>query len=401
MSASPRYILINHAIGEVRAALVSGGRLMALSYFRDSEPSLVGQKYNARVRRINKELDGAFLDLGDKQEAFLPARHARRIAPHKKPRHIGQSVFEGQLIIIEIVRDALVGDNKLAVARAIAAPEPAQSKALSVGCLQPLPSSLVRAAMAFAPLEGDQVLVDSTAALGELKHHVGAAELHLGPVGFFEAEDIDATIDQVISGEIALKSGGTLTLDETRAVTLFDVNSGSGGKGRGAEQVRLNTNLEALSVIADTLRIFNIGGLMVVDFIDLEGKASINSLNKSMDRVFSHDSAAIERTGLSRFGLVEIKRSRRGQSLLSLLGDRHGGYNVRAQAYALLRAGLKAGEEPGAGEIELAAPVAVIDWLQANQHLLDKLKRRTARELVLNVLKDGAQPRAGRTGNRK
>ncbi len=100
------------------------------------------------------------------------------------------------------------------------------------------------------------------------------------------------------------------------------MNTGGAGRGRDAARTRLQTNLEAAAKIAWALRFLDIGGLVVIDFISMNTKDDRSAVLESLDAALAGDPAGTERSGFSRFGLVELARQKRGPSIVQRLGGK-------------------------------------------------------------------------------
>ncbi len=131
----------------------------------------------------------------------------------------------------------------------------------------------------------------------------------------FEAYDVDRQIENALKRKVWLKSGGSLIIEETEAMTVIDVNTGK-FVGRGdQEDTILRTNLEAAAEVVNQLRIRDIGGIIVVDFIDMLSRKNQDALLREIGAQLKKDRAKSSYTGISEFGLVQITRKRVRQSL--------------------------------------------------------------------------------------
>ena len=147
----------------------------------------------------------------------------------------------------------------------------------------------------------------------------GKIKLYEEETPLLEAFGVAEKIDAAISGVIPLPSGGNLFIEETHAMTVIDVNSGTMQRGTSPEGVYLATNLEAAKAIAGELRFQNLSGLITVDFIDLPGKAAQEKVLEALDAALARDPLSVERTGFNRFGLLSLRRKRRGKTLKTML----------------------------------------------------------------------------------
>jgi len=123
---------------------------------------------------------------------------------------------------------------------------------------------------------------------------------------------IEASLDSIVQ----LKSGGYLVIHPTEALVSVDVNSGRSTKERNVERTALRTNLEAAEEVARQMRLRDLAGLIVIDFIDMDENRNNRAVEKKMKEAISRDRARIQASRISQFGLMEISRQRRRRSLL-------------------------------------------------------------------------------------
>jgi ribonuclease G len=149
-------------------------------------------------------------------------------------------------------------------------------------------------------------------ALPLIKHYPGGRPI-------FDLHSIEDEIERALGREVPLKSGGTLVIDQTEAMTIVDVNTAGFVGKRNLEETVFKTNLEAAQSIARQLRLRNIGGIIIVDFIDMLDKGHQQQVVKALERGLSKDSTKNNLTDVSTLGLVEITRKRTRESLERLL----------------------------------------------------------------------------------
>ncbi len=137
----------------------------------------------------------------------------------------------------------------------------------------------------------------------------------------FEEYDIDSICEKMMKQKIYLKSGGYLIIQEAESLCAIDVNSGS-TKGENFEQVVLKTNLEAVKEIALQLRLRNIGGIIVIDFIDMEKEEHRKNVYNTLKEAVKLDKAKIKIWPITDVGLIEMTRQRKSESILSFLSDK-------------------------------------------------------------------------------
>lgn len=141
-------------------------------------------------------------------------------------------------------------------------------------------------------------------------------ELYTGRDPIFDEYGIEDEISRALSRKVPLPSGGYLIIDQAEALTAIDVNTGRfTGKGKDVEETICQTNLEAVREIAYQLRFRNIGGLLVLDFIDMERPANRDKVYKALVNVLKKDRATTTITRISELGLVEMTRKRTRESL--------------------------------------------------------------------------------------
>lgn len=136
------------------------------------------------------------------------------------------------------------------------------------------------------------------------------------PAPIFETYNVQQQIEDIFKREVPLPSGGYICIDETEALIAIDVNTGKGGGKRGDQpEVILETNLEAAEEVARQLRLRNIGGQVVIDFIDMRLTKDRDTIYKHMRKLVKNDRAKTHVLPLSRFGLMEMTRQREHESL--------------------------------------------------------------------------------------
>ena len=135
----------------------------------------------------------------------------------------------------------------------------------------------------------------------------------------FDLYNVEDDIQKALQTRVALKSGGYLMIDQTEAMTTIDVNTGSYVGGRTLEDTVFKTNMEATQVIARQLRLRNLGGIIIIDFIDMQEAQHREDVMKQFDRMLERDHAKTKITQVSELGLVEMTRKRTRESLEHLV----------------------------------------------------------------------------------
>jgi len=149
---------------------------------------------------------------------------------------------------------------------------------------------------------------------------VDKIKLHDEDVPLFASYGIESKIESAFSREVKLRSGGSLVIDSGEALTSIDINSAKSTKGSDIEETALKTNLEAASEIGKQVKLRDLGGLIVIDFIDMEDPKSNEKVEKAMYNSTKQDHARIQLDKISRFGLMEMSRQRIKPALNDLMG---------------------------------------------------------------------------------
>ncbi|NOQ12877.1 MAG: Rne/Rng family ribonuclease [Methyloprofundus sp.] len=148
-----------------------------------------------------------------------------------------------------------------------------------------------------------------------MPHYLNKAKLYSDAVPLFNRYQIETQIETAYSREVPLPSGGELVIDHTEALTSVDINSARATKGSDIEETAFNTNLEAADEIARQLRLRDLGGLFVIDFIDMLANKNQRAVENRLRDALKIDRARIQTSRISRFGLLEMSRQRIRPSL--------------------------------------------------------------------------------------
>ena len=190
-------------------------------------------------------------------------------------------------------------------------------------------------------------------------------QLHAEPTPLFVKHKVEDHLSQIYSPVVPLRSGGYLVINQTEALVAVDVNSGKSTRERNIEATALKTNMEAAEEAARQLRLRDLAGLIVIDFIDMDESKNNRAVEKKLKDCLKDDRARVQMGKISAFGLMEISRQRRRTGVLE--GTTHvcehcaGTGRVRSvesSALAALRT-LELEALKGGGEVTLKAPAAV------------------------------------------
>ncbi|OAI16106.1 ribonuclease E [Methylomonas lenta] len=169
----------------------------------------------------------------------------------------------------------------------------------------------------------DEILIDQEAAFKlahnflkqVMPHNLQKAKLYEDSVPLFSRYQIETQIEMAYKREVSLPSGGSIVIDHTEALTSIDINSARATKGSDIEDTAFNTNLEASDEIARQLRLRDLGGLFVIDFIDMMSNKNQREVENRLRDALKIDRARIQTGRISRFGLMEMSRQRLRPSL--------------------------------------------------------------------------------------
>ncbi|MGO9037702.1 MAG: ribonuclease G [Steroidobacteraceae bacterium] len=173
----------------------------------------------------------------------------------------------------------------------------------------------------------DRVLIDQPAAYREMQEFASTfmpdvlprIELYAAGRPVFELHNVEEEIQKALDRKVSLKSGGYLIIDQTEAMTTIDVNTGAFVGHRNLEETIFRTNLEAAVTIARQLRLRNLGGIIIIDFIDMEEPEHRRQVIQALERALSDDHVKTNISSVSPLGLVEMTRKRTRESLEHLL----------------------------------------------------------------------------------
>ncbi|NIG98017.1 MAG: ribonuclease G [Serratia symbiotica] len=144
-------------------------------------------------------------------------------------------------------------------------------------------------------------------------------ELYTGNPPIFDLYDVEKEIQQVLERKVALKSGGYLIIDQTEAMTTVDINTGAFVGHRNLDETIFNTNIEATQAIARQLRLRNLGGIIIIDFIDMHNEEHRRRVLHSLEQALNKDRVKTTVNGFSQLGLVEMTRKRTRESIEHVL----------------------------------------------------------------------------------
>ncbi len=169
-----------------------------------------------------------------------------------------------------------------------------------------------------------EILVDTEEAYNQVNHYLSflpakqktaKVKLHMGSRPIFNHYDIEEQIEAIYKPVVKLPSGGSIVINPTEALVAIDVNSGRTGKDKNFEETIFLANMEAATEIARQLRLRDLGGLIVIDFIDMRSAKHTREVEKEVKNSMKRDKAKADLSRISRFGLMQISRQKMGSPI--------------------------------------------------------------------------------------
>jgi ribonuclease E len=149
-----------------------------------------------------------------------------------------------------------------------------------------------------------------------MPRYQGRVKLYREKKPLFAKYQLEEQIEAIYSHKVELKSGGSIVIDPTEALVAIDVNSGRATREKGIEETAFKTNLEAAQEVARQLRLRDLGGLIVIDFIDMRNLKHVQEIEKTLKQAVKRDKARIQVSRISQFGLLELSRQRLKPTIL-------------------------------------------------------------------------------------
>ncbi len=313
-------VWLDGAVGETRYLLVRRGRPMTLTITRWSDAgrrARWGEVYAGRVRKVERALRGAFVDLGLKDEqGFLPLSAARG------------EIRKGQALAVRIAREGT--RSKGPVLDTLSDVEPG------------------------APLTRMDRREEDEA-------HDRAA-----PADIETRRAIDATIDEALSMRVPLAGGGAITIEPTTALTAIDVDSAGRTGEADPERLALALNIEAAHEAMRQLRLRAQGGLAAIDFVSMRQAQNRKAVEAALKEAVLRDPWNPQFAPMSRFGIVELSRAQYMRPVRDVLLDADGRRSAETVALEALRAIERESAAARGRKVAAALAADVADWLSAN-----------------------------------
>jgi ribonuclease E len=237
---------------------------------------------------------------------------------------------------------------------------------------------IVRAIRDYVRNDIGEVLIDGADAYQEasqfvekvMPHYASKIKQYSGEIPLFNRYQVESQIETAFQREVHLPSGGSIVIDPTEAMVAIDINSARATRGSDIEETALQTNLEAADEIARQLRLRDMGGLIVIDFIDMSSNRNQRAIENRMRDALEADRARVQVGRISRFGLLEMSRQRLRPSLgetIATVCPRCDGQgtirDTKSLALVILRLIQDEAQKDRSAEIRAMVPVDVATYL--------------------------------------
>ena len=218
----------------------------------------------------------------------------------------------------------------------------------------------------------EEILIDDEAMHAEaldfaksvIPDHADKVIFYNEDISLFNRYQIESQIELAFQREISLPSGGSIVIDPTEAMVSIDVNSARSTKGKDIESTAFATNMEAAKEVARQLRLRDLGGLIVIDFIDMQDEKHQQKVENTFRSAVQSDRARIQIAGISRFGLLELSRQRLRPSLEETYDIQHVQVRgTRSLGQSILRIIGEDAAKENTGEIHVYVPADVSSYL--------------------------------------
>lgn len=376
-----RELLINVGIGEIRAATLSQGKVEEFYIERTNKAKITGNIYKGRVLRIVPGINGIFVDIGLERSALLVLEDAPSVQekdelivqvlkeplnqkgavvtthlhlasvslvykPYGKEHYISskiKSAKERERLHTTIKK--LHSNGGSFILRTSAKDKTEEQLLKEIDYLKQtwglilerknskthmlyedlnLPLSILRDRAYVDNIKVDckkvyqELLAYADRFLPELKNNISHYQ---SEEALFNLYGVETLLEKALERRVELKSGAYLIIDTTEAMTTVDVNTGSFTEYKNAEFGLLQVNLEAAKIIAEQIRLRNLSGIIIIDFINMRDKRHQEKVIESLKEAFMQDDVKTVVGGLTHFGLVEVSRQRRGISLSQQISE--------------------------------------------------------------------------------
>ena len=258
---------------------------------------------------------------------------------------------------------------------------------------------IIRALRDYMRPDVGEILVDTEEMYAEARefveqvmpHNLRKLKHYTDDVPLFNRFQIESQIENAYEREVRLPSGGALVIDQTEALTAVDVNSARATKGGDIEETAFNTNLEAAEEVARQMRLRDLGGLVVIDFIDMSSNKHQREVENRLQHALRQDRARVQVGRISRFGLLEMSRQRLRPSLgesSQLVCPRCEGHgrmrSVESLSLSILRVAEEHAMKENTGQVLVQAPTEIANYLlNEKRRALSEIEKRHDAPIVI------------------
>ncbi|MDR7135799.1 ribonuclease E [Lysobacter niastensis] len=258
---------------------------------------------------------------------------------------------------------------------------------------------IIRALRDYMRPDIGEILVDTDEMYAEARdfveqvmpHNLRKLKKYGDDTPLFNRFQIESQIENAYEREVRLPSGGALVIDQTEALTAIDVNSARATKGGDIEETAFNTNVEAAEEVARQMRLRDLGGLVVIDFIDMASNKHQRDVENRLQHALKQDRARVQIGRISRFGLLELSRQRLRPSLgesSQIVCPRCEGHgrmrSVESLSLSILRLAEEHAMKENTGQVLVQAPTEIANYLlNEKRRALSEIERRHDSPIVI------------------
>ncbi len=258
---------------------------------------------------------------------------------------------------------------------------------------------IIRALRDYMRADIAEILVDTDELYTEARefveqvmpHNLRKLKMYTDDTPLFNRFQIESQIENAYERTVRLPSGGALVIDQTEALTAIDVNSARATKGGDIEETAFNTNLEAAEEVARQMRLRDLGGLVVIDFIDMGSSKHQRDVEHKLQNALKFDRARVQLGRISKFGLMEMSRQRLRASLgesSQLVCPRCEGHgrmrSVESLSLSIIRVAEEHAMKENTGQVLVQAPVEIANYLlNEKRRALSEIEQRHDAPIVI------------------
>ncbi|MBL8263821.1 MAG: ribonuclease E [Xanthomonadaceae bacterium] len=258
---------------------------------------------------------------------------------------------------------------------------------------------IIRALRDYMRADIGEILVDTPEMYAEARdfveqvmpHNLRKLKHYTDDTPLFNRFQIESQIENAYERSVRLPSGGSLVIDQTEALTAVDVNSSRATKGGDIEETAFNTNLEAAEEVARQMRLRDLGGLVVIDFIDMTSNKHQREVENRLAQALKHDRARVQIGRISKFGLLELSRQRlrpslgESSQLVCPRCDGHGRMrSIESLSLSIIRLAEEHAMKDNTGQVLVQAPVEIANYLlNEKRRALSEIEKRHDAPIVI------------------